>query len=82
MVYIQMPKETWTKSALPKAKKKGDDEKVLDQEFSALLSGDRKMAEEKLIQEFTPLMHYIISGMEQNPQNREDCYAETCLHLL
>ena len=53
-----------------------------DQEFSALLSGNRKMAEEKLIREFSPLMHYIISGIEHDPENREDCYAEVCLRLL
>lgn len=64
------------------AQKEGDDEEVQDQEFSVLLAGNRKKAEEKLIKEFSPLMHYIISGMEQNPENREDCYAEACLRLL
>ena len=77
-----MPKNVPIKSAFPKIDKKGDGEKVQDREFSALLSADRKMAEEKLIQEFTPLMHYIISGMEQDPENRKDCYAEACLRLL
>ena len=77
-----MRKKVQAKSAFPKIDKKGDGEKVQDREFSALLSADRKIAEEKLIQEFTPLMHYIISGMEQDPENRKDCYAEACLRLL
>ena len=43
-----MPKKVQAKSAFPKIDKKGDGEKVQDREFSALLSADRKMAEEKL----------------------------------
>lgn len=52
-----------------------------DTSILALLREHRSEGIEQLIDRYSGLMHYVIGGILQHPQEAEDCYSEICLNL-
>ena len=47
-----------------------------EQEITALLAERREEGMDALLRHYGPLMRYVISGILQDPRDREECLSE------
>ena len=52
-----------------------------EQEITALLSESREQGMDALLRHYGPLMRYVISGILQDPRDREECLSEAAMQV-
>ena len=55
---------------------------VQEQEITALLAERREEGMDALLRHYGPLMRYVISGILQDPRDREECLSEAAMQVL
>ena len=54
---------------------------VQEQEITALLAERREEGMDALLRHYGPLMRYVISGILQDPRDREECLSEAAMQV-
>ena len=52
-----------------------------EQEITALLAERREEGMDALLRHYGPLMLYVISGILQDPRDREECLSEAAMQV-